>query len=65
MQAIDLPIKHHLSPSDQERLKVQAEALGLTPGDFMEAAIKRALFSDSSVRAMPQPLKEEKEGGRR
>ena len=57
MQAIDLPIKYHLSPADQARLKERAKAMGLSPGDFMETAIKRALFSDPVSAAEPSEAK--------
>ena len=36
----------HLSRSDQERLAAMAEQVGMDPAAFIEATLKRAIFSE-------------------
>lgn len=63
MNALDFTAKQHLSSRDQDRLARVAAANGQTQEDYVELALKKALFSGPSLASSPTPAAPKKEGG--
>ncbi len=45
MEHIEFDPKKHLGPTDRKRLEEHAKSAGMSPADYIETVLKRALFT--------------------
>lgn len=53
MELLDFDPKERLSKPDQDRLERVAAANDMTPADYVERVLKRAIFVDSEPLRLP------------